>query len=152
MMAQAVTDRIIEAIQSRAFAFALVNYANADAIGHTSDYNAALEAVRVLDREIARLVTAAEEADAILIITADHGNIEEMISPITGLPESQHDASPVPFYLIGREFKGRKFIDGDTWKTETLGSLADVAPTILEIMEIPKPADMTGDSLMNKLG
>ncbi len=151
MMAKAITDRVIEAIQSRAFPFTLVNYANADTIAHTANYNAALEAVRVIDHEIGRLVAAAEEADAILVITGDHGNIEEMISPITGLPESQHDASPVPFHLVGKEYQNKKFTGQENYKAETLGSLADVAPTILEIMGIPKPPEMTGDSLLDKL-
>ena len=151
MMAKAITDRVIEAIQSRAFPFTLVNYANADTIAHTANYNAAIEAVRVIDHEIARLVAAAEVGDTTLLITADHGNIEEMISPVTGLPESQHDASPVPLYLIGKEYQGKKFAGGENYKNETLGTLADVAPTILEIMGIPKPIEMTGDSMLDKL-
>jgi 2,3-bisphosphoglycerate-independent phosphoglycerate mutase len=150
MMAKAITDRVIEAIQSRAFPFVLVNYANADAIGHTSSYNAALEAVRVLDREVGRLVTAAELVGAILIITADHGNLEEMINPATGLPEGQHDPSPVPLHIVAKDYAGRHFVNALTYESETLGSLADVAPTILELMGISKPLEMTGDSLLDK--
>ena len=75
--------------------------------------------------------------------------MEEMINPMTGLPESQHDPSPVPFYLMGEEFKGKKFINQDSLAAETLGSLADVAPTLLEIMNIPKPPEMTGRSLLD---
>jgi 2,3-bisphosphoglycerate-independent phosphoglycerate mutase len=70
---------------------------------------------------------------------------------MTGLPESQHDPSPVPFYLMGKEFKGRRFVNQDTLVQETLGSLADVAPTLLEIMNIQKPADMTGRSVLEGL-
>lgn len=151
MMAGAITDRLVEAIGSKAFDFILVNYANPDTIAHTSDYNASLEAVRVIDREIGRVVKAAANPDTILIITADHGNIEEMINPVTGLPESQHDPSPVPLYLVGDAFKGRRFVNGDTLSIETLGSLADVIPTIIEIMEIPKPPEMTGKSLLDGL-
>lgn len=151
MMAGAITDRLIEAIQSKGFDFILVNYANADAIAHTSDYNASLEAVRVIDREIARVLKVVENPDTIVFITADHGNIEEMISPTTGLPESQHDPSPVPLYIIGTEFKGKKFVNAEILEIETLGSLADVAPTILETMGIPKPPDMTGRSLLDQL-
>jgi 2,3-bisphosphoglycerate-independent phosphoglycerate mutase len=151
MMASALTDRLIEAIQSKGFDFILVNYANPDTIAHTADFNASLEAVRVIDREIARVIVAAQATDALVVITSDHGNIEEMISPITGLPESQHDPSPVPLYLIASQFKGRKFINSETFETETLGSLADVAPTILEALGIPKPAEMTGRSLLDNL-
>lgn len=151
MMAVAITDRLIEAMQSQGFDFILVNYANPDTMAHTSDYNAALEAVRVIDREVARVVKQAEAQGALLIITSDHGNIEEMISPITGLPESQHDPSPVPFYLIAPQYKGKKFMNSSSYETETLGSLADVAPTILEAMGIPKPSNMSGRSLLDEL-
>ena len=149
MMAKPITDRLIEAIDGRGFDFILVNYANGDAIAHTADYNASLEAVRVIDREIARVIKAADQPDTILMITADHGNIEEMISPITGLPESQHDPSPVPLYIMGKEFKGRRFVNQDTLVNETMGSLADIAPTLLEILDIQKPQDMTGRSLLD---
>jgi 2,3-bisphosphoglycerate-independent phosphoglycerate mutase len=151
MMAVPITDRLIEAIEGRGFDFILVNYANGDAIAHTANYDAALEAVRIIGREIARVLTVAERPDTLLMITADHGNIEEMISPVTGLPESQHDASPVPLYIMGEEFKGRRFVNQDSLASETMGSLADVAPTLLEILGIPKPPDMTGRSVLDGL-
>jgi 2,3-bisphosphoglycerate-independent phosphoglycerate mutase len=74
-----------------------------------------------------------------------------MINPVTALPESQHDASPVPLYLVAPEFKGRRFTNQGNIALETLGSLADVAPTILELMQIEKPAEMTGRSLMDSI-
>ena len=150
MQAAAITERLLEAIQSRAFDFILVNYANADAIAHTANYNAGMEAVKVLDREITRVVKAAIIPDTLLMITGDHGNIEEMLSP-EGLPESQHDPSPVPLYMIADEFKGRKFIGQENMANETLGALSDVAPTLLEVMGIKKPDDMTGSSLIGSL-
>ena len=151
MMASAVTDRVINAIEGRAFDFILVNYANADTIAHTANYNASLEAVRVMDREIARLVKAAEAAGIPLLITSDHGNIEELINPATGLPESQHDPSPVPLYIVAEAYKGRKFSNVNDLANETFGSLADVAPTVLSLMDIPKPPEMTGDNLLDKM-
>ena len=151
MMAKPITDRLVEAMENHAFDFILVNYANPDTIAHTADYNAGLEAVRVIDREIGRVLKMGESSDALVAITGDHGNMEEMINPMTGLPESQHDPSPVPFYLMGAEFKGRRFINQDSLSMETLGSLADVAPTLLEIMKIPKPPEMTGRSLLDEL-
>lgn len=151
MMATAITDRLIEAIQSRAFDFILVNYANPDAIAHTADYNASLEAVRVVDREIARVLKVAINPDTLLMITSDHGNVEELINPTTGLPESQHDPNPVPLYIVADQFKGRKFVNADTLDIETLGSLADVAPTLLEIMQMAQPPDMTGRSVLDGL-
>ena len=150
MMAKAVTDRLIEAVRGHGFDFILVNYANPDTIAHTADFNAAVAAINVIDTEIARIVATAD-ADTTLIITSDHGNIEKMINERTGEPESSHDASPVPLYLVGAPFKGRHFVNGDNLAGEMLGSLADVAPTILELMDIPKPEDMSGSSLLDSL-
>ncbi len=151
MMASAITDRLVEAIRGQAFDFILVNYANGDTIAHTADYQAGLAAVKVIDREIARVMEVSQNPDTIVIITSDHGNIEEMVNEATGLPEGQHDPSPVPLYLVAQEVKGRKFVNADSLATETLGSLAEVAPTILEIMGIPKPPDMTGRSILDGL-
>jgi 2,3-bisphosphoglycerate-independent phosphoglycerate mutase len=151
MMATPITDRLVEAIGNRAFDFILVNYANPDTIAHTADYNAGLAAVRVIDREMGRVLKVVESSDALVAITSDHGNMEEMINPMTGLPESQHDPSPVPFYLMGKEFKGKRFINQDSLATETLGTLADVAPTLLQAMGIPQPSEMTGRSLLDEL-
>jgi 2,3-bisphosphoglycerate-independent phosphoglycerate mutase len=151
MMAGAITDRLIEAVQGRGFGFILVNYANADAIAHTGNYKAAEEAVRILDRELARVMKIAENPDTVVLVTSDHGNIEEMIDPMTGRIETQHDPNPVPLYLVGEEFKGRKFMNQANLRDETLGILSDVAPTILEIMKIPKPPEMSGESLLKDL-
>jgi 2,3-bisphosphoglycerate-independent phosphoglycerate mutase len=151
MMATAVTDRLINAIQSRGFDFILTNYANPDTIAHTANYNAAIEAVRVIDREIARILKVAQDTETVLVITSDHGNIEEMINQISGLSESQHDLSPVPFYIVAEEFKGRKFTNQERLAFEIGGTLADVAPTILEVMGIEKPDEMTGRSLLEEI-
>lgn len=151
MMASAITDRLIEAVQNSAFDFVLVNYSNPDTIAHTSNYQAALKAVETIDREIGRLLKVAVNPQTALLITSDHGNLEEMISPVTGLPESQHDPNPVPLYLVAPEFRGRKFPNWENTENETMGTLADVAPTILEIMNIPQPKEMTGRSLLEGL-
>ena len=128
-----------------------MNYANPDTIAHTADYDASLEAVRVIDHEIERVLHVAINPDTLLFITSDHGNIEEMVSPVTGLPESQHDPSPVPFYMAVDKYRGRKFVNADDLANETLGSLADIAPTILEAMGMAKPTDMSGRSLLDEL-
>jgi 2,3-bisphosphoglycerate-independent phosphoglycerate mutase len=151
MMASAITDRLIESLQTGGFDFILVNYANPDTIAHTANFNAALEAIKVINEQITRVVKLAENPDVTLMITSDHGNVERMIDEATGLPQSQHDASPVPFYLLGSQFKGRKFVNGGANPLETLGSLADVAPTMLQIMGIPRPEDMSGSSLLDGL-
>lgn len=151
MMAAAITDRLIEALRGGGFDFILVNYANADTIAHTADYNAALAAIKTIDEQIARVVKLAEDPNVTLFITSDHGNVEKMIDEATGEPQSQHDPSPVPFYVVGQGFKGRKFVNGGANPLETLGSLADVAPTMLQIMGIPRPEDMSGSSLLDGL-
>ena len=151
MMAPAITDRLIEAIQNRGFSFILVNYANPDTIAHTGNYQAAEAAIRTIDQELQRVLRASLNPDTVVLITSDHGNIEEMLDPMTGRVETQHDPSPVPLYLVGEEFKGRRFMNQDTLRMETLGILADVAPTILEIMKLPKPDEMSGQSLLPNL-
>lgn len=151
MKAQAITDRLIQSIQAGGFDFILVNYANSDTIAHTANYDATVKAVRSLDTEIGRLLKVAVNDQTVVMITADHGNVERIVNPMTGAPESQHDPNPVPFYLIAPEFKGRKFTNWDTLRTESVGALSDVAPTVLEIMNLPKPPEMTGQSLLQNL-
>ncbi len=151
MMAAAVTDRLTAALEERAYDFILVNYANVDTIAHSGNYQATEEAVRTVDAQIGRVLKAAEATDAVLIITSDHGHGEELLNPMTGQVETQHQPNPVPFYLVAKEYKGRKFANSGNLRQETLGILSDVAPTILEIMNLPKPADMSGESLLRNL-
>jgi 2,3-bisphosphoglycerate-independent phosphoglycerate mutase len=147
MQAAAITDRVIEALANNSFNFVLANYANPDTMAHTANYDASLAAVKAVDAELARLVKALPET-SVLVITSDHGNIEQVLNPTTGLMESQHDPNPVPFHLVASEFRGRKFANASTLATETMGTLADVAPTILELFGIPQPEEMTGKSLL----
>lgn len=151
LQAPAITDRVLGAVEEGGFDFVLANYSNPDTIAHTANYDAAIKAVRIMDKEIGRLLKVALNPETILIITSDHGNIEEMLNPTTITPESQHDPNPVPFYLVAPEFRGKKFLNWKSLRNETMGSLADVAPTILELMKIPKPACMTGRSLLDGL-
>lgn len=151
LMADAITDRVLAGFHDGAFDFMLVNYSNPDTIAHTGNYNAALEAVRVMDREMARLVEAAEKSDAILVITSDHGNIEKTTNPLTGAAQREHKTSPVPLYIVGREFKGKKFLGSGDLREFTMGIISDVAPTILAIMGIQKPQEMTGQNLLDQL-
>lgn len=150
MMAAAITDRLINGIENQSFDFILANYANPDTIAHTGNYEAAIEAAKIVDIELGRLMKTAANTSALLIITSDHGNLEEVINPFTSLPETQHDPNPVPFYLIGSEYKGRKFIN-DQNLSQPIGTLGDIAPTILELMGIPKPQEMTGQNLLRHL-
>ncbi len=152
MMAREVAARTLEAIDAGGTDFILVNFANPDVIAHTGNYDAALQAVLVVDEEIGRLSKACLNEEIVLLITSDHGNIERMIDPLTGRAETQHDPSLVPIYLVGRGFERPK----SDWaieivEKEAVGILSDVAPTVLELMGLPKPAEMTGESLLKVL-
>ncbi len=152
MMAPEITNRLIEAIEEQSYDFILVNYANSDVIAHTGDYQAVSETVKIIDEEIGKIMKVVLERNDALIITSDHGNAERMFNPKTGEPETQHDPNPVPIYLIAKEFMRQKSEEEirDAEKTP-IGVLADIAPTILELIKIPKPKEMTGQSLLKFL-
>jgi 2,3-bisphosphoglycerate-independent phosphoglycerate mutase len=139
MSAGPVTDSVVEALKPGGPTFILVNYANPDMVGHTGKLNPAISAIETIDTSIGRVVEAAAKADATVYITADHGNCETMIDPVTGQPHTAHTMNPIPFIAIGTRQAGRKLRHG--------GRLADVAPTVLEEMGIPAPAEMDGVSL-----
>ncbi len=152
MAAPEITQKIIEAADSGEFDFIVANYANADMVGHTGNFNAVVKAVEVLDKEIGRLMNAVFEKRGVLIITADHGNADEKINLISGTPWTEHSGNPVPFYLIAEDFKKPKTPEEvEREKMRVDGLLADVAPTILELMGIGQPAEMTGKSLLKLL-
>lgn len=149
MMAKEITDRVIQALDENSFDFILINYANADIIGHTGNFDAGMIAAKTIDEEMGKLYKKVIEDNDILIITADHGNGEKMMDKLTGHPTTGHDPSPVPIYIVAKEFmrhKTPKEIEGT--ERETVGILSDVAPTILNFMDIPKPPEMTGQDLM----
>ena len=132
-----VTDKVIEAIKSRKYDAIILNYANPDMVGHTGNLEAAIKAVEEVDKKVGEVVNAILEEEGVLIITADHGNIEQMIDYTTGEPHTAHTTNPVPLALIGMENIKLKE-----------GKLADLAPTMLEIMGLEKPAEMTGESIL----
>ena len=139
MSAPEVTDRVVEAIGSGRFDIVVLNYANTDMVGHTGHIDAAIKAVETVDRCLGRLDDAVEAAGGTLVITADHGNAEMMRDPKTGEPHTAHTLNPVPFIIVNPP---RAIVRVDS------GRLADVAPTLLDILGLPKPAAMTGHSLI----
>lgn len=152
MMAKEITLRATSAIGEGAYDFILINYANADTIAHTGNFDAALRAVQVLDEQINELMKLVLDTQGIMIITSDHGNIERMINIQTGLPETKHDPSPVPIYLIAKEYEMSKDETlVESIEKESVGVLSDVTPTILELMGLPVPPEMTGVSLLRTL-
>ncbi len=152
MSASEITEKLIEAINSKKYDFIVVNYANADMIGHAGNFQATVSAIEVLDGEIGKVVAEVLKINSALIITADHGNADEKINLLTGTPSPEHTINPVPFYLISNDFKREKSQEKlEVEKIEVDGILADVAPTILELMGLPQPSEMTGKSLLKIL-
>ena len=139
MSADEVTDRLVEAIGSGSFDFILVNYANPDMVGHTGKLEAATAAIETVDRCIGRLEAAVRAAGASLLITADHGNAETMRDAATGQPHTAHTLNRVPALLVNPPNEVESMSDG---------TLADVAPTLLALLGLPQPAEMTGRSLL----
>jgi 2,3-bisphosphoglycerate-independent phosphoglycerate mutase len=139
MSAREITDALVKHITSGQYGFILANYANPDMVGHTGVLEAAIKAVEVLDECLGRVLRAAQEAGSYVLITADHGNLEMMSDSSTGQPHTAHTTDPVPFIVIKEKVNLRKG-----------GLLADVAPTVLDLLGIDKPADMTGSSLILK--
>ena len=136
MSAPEVTDHVVEAIAGGRFDLIVVNYANTDMVGHTGDLNAAMAAVAAVDRCLGRVAGAVEAAGGALLITADHGNAEQMRGADADTPHTAHTHGPVPAVLVGAP--GMALRDG---------GLADIAPTVLDLMGLPAPAAMTGRSL-----
>ena len=138
MSAPEVTDRIVDAIENQRYDVIVVNYANGDMVGHSGVFDAAVKAVECLDACVGRIVEALEKVGGEALITADHGNVEQMEDESTGQAHTAHTCEPVPFIYVGkRKFKVR---DG--------GVLADVAPTMLKLLGMEKPAEMTGTSIL----
>jgi 2,3-bisphosphoglycerate-independent phosphoglycerate mutase len=139
MSAPELTDKAVAAIDSGKYDLIVLNYANPDMVGHTGDLSAAIKAVETVDRGLHRLAQAIDNAGGVLVVTADHGNCETMRDPETGAPHTSHTTNPVPFVIMGA---GKAKV--------VQGRLADIAPTLLELMGIPKPPQMTGISLLRK--
>jgi 2,3-bisphosphoglycerate-independent phosphoglycerate mutase len=139
MSAPELTDKLVDAIGSGRFDLIVVNYANGDMVGHTGDLDAAIAAVRCVDACIGRVEQAVIEANGVMLLTADHGNCEMMIDPDTGGPHTAHTLNPVPVVLINHP---------DPKVSLGRGRLADVAPTLLDLMHLQQPDDMTGHTLI----
>jgi 2,3-bisphosphoglycerate-independent phosphoglycerate mutase len=140
MSARGVTDVLCGAIEAREHDFILCNYANGDMVGHTGSLPATITAVETVDRCLARVVRSAEEAGARLLVTADHGNCETMIDPASGGPHTAHTTNPVPFIVIDP--------DGDR-PLRSGGALCDVGPTLLRMLGLDQPSEMTGVDLQH---
>jgi 2,3-bisphosphoglycerate-independent phosphoglycerate mutase len=138
MSADGVADTLIRALARGDHAFFLCNFANADMVGHTGVMPAVIQAVETVDQCVGRVLAASETHGARVLVTADHGNAEMLIDPVTGGPHTAHTSNPVPFVALGSGTAGLR----------ARGALSDVAPTILQLLGLEQPADMTGRSLL----
>lgn len=142
MSAYPLTEATLKRLDTHDDDFLLINFANPDMVGHTGSLEAAMKAVSVVDECAGKLVDRVLEKGGVAIVTADHGNCERMINETTGEPHTYHTVGPVNLFVIGKEYHG----------LITRGKLADIAPTVLELMGIGQPAEMTGQSLINHTG
>lgn len=151
MQTPKVCELACQSIRGGEYPFIVLNFANPDMVGHTGILEAGVEAVDSVDRAFGELLQATQEAGGILLVTADHGNVEQMIDLNTGEPHTAHTTNPVPFVVA--DFSGKNGISGAMsnkgWRLDD-GSLADVAPTVLQLMGIDKPQEMNGHSLLTK--
>ncbi|MBF0430611.1 MAG: 2,3-bisphosphoglycerate-independent phosphoglycerate mutase [Fibrobacteria bacterium] len=141
MEAYQVTDKLLEILKETPdkYAFIAVNYANGDMVGHTGDLAAATKAIEVVDECVGKLVSRCLELDARILITADHGNSEELIDAETGMAKTSHTLNPVECIYVAKDSKGKKL--------RAEGKLSDIAPTILSLMGLEVPSEMTADNL-----
>ena len=139
MSAYQVTDQILAAIDSGKYQLVVCNFANPDMVGHTGKLEPTIRAIEVVDECLGKLYRAAQAKRMAMIVTADHGNAEMMVDPQTGEPHTAHTTLPVPFWLVDDDFRGAKLREG---------ILADVAPTVLEVMGFSKPEQMTALGLL----
>jgi len=140
MEAYNLTDAILARLKDNPYAFVVINYANGDMVGHTGLFEAARQAIEIVDECVGRLVDRCLELDAHVLITADHGNSEQMIDLDTGMVKTSHTLNPVEFIYVANDAAGRRLAER--------GKLSDIAPTVLELMGLPIPSEMTAVSLL----
>jgi 2,3-bisphosphoglycerate-independent phosphoglycerate mutase len=149
MSAREITEKVLFFINKKKYNFILLNFANADIVGHTGNEQATIQAAEVIDECLDKIIRAALNVDAQILITADHGNAEETINSRTGEPDTEHSVNPVPLWYATS--KNHHETPDTNPHYRVAGILSDVAPTILEIFDIKKPDEMTGESLLDAL-
>ena len=141
MSAPEVTEKLIDAINSKKYALIIINYANPDMVGHTGVIPAAVKAIETIDECVGKVYETVKANDAQMFICADHGNSDQLIDYTTGKPFTAHTTNPVPFVLVNcHKAKG----------LQEDGKLCDIAPTLLDMMDLEQPKEMTGHSLLIK--
>lgn len=153
MSAQEIAKRVVKEINADTYDFIVLNFANGDMVGHTGNLEATIVAAETVDTAIGQIVDAALAHDGVVLITADHGNGEEMQNLQTGEIDKEHSTNPVPFIVVGKAWEGQtggvvEAVGGDLSLTQPVGMLADVAPTVIKILGITQPGEMTGRALI----
>jgi 2,3-bisphosphoglycerate-independent phosphoglycerate mutase len=141
MSAAGIADAVVKAVADTAFDVIIVNFANADMVGHSGKLEPTIRAVETVDRELGRIYQAVKQRGGSLLVTADHGNAEMLIDPVTGGPHTAHTTNPVPFILVTDVPTGTVSLRPD-------GSLRDISPTILKLLHLDQPKQMTGGDLL----
>ena len=141
MSAPAVCEKLLDAIRSEKYDVIVINFANPDMVGHTGVISAAIKAIETVDECVGKAVQAVKDVDGVLFICADHGNAEQMIDYTTGQPHTAHTTNPVPFILVNYD---------PAYTLKEGGCLADIVPTLINVMGMEQPAEMTGKSLLIK--
>jgi len=149
MSVQQVADKVAEVVETKEYEFVMCNFAPPDMVGHTGIFDAAVKAIGATDKAVKTVYDACQRAGYILLITADHGNAEQMLNLATGAPHTAHTTNPVPFIMTG-DPKNYSFSTTELAGAEEIPSLADVAPTLLDLMGVEKPEEMSGRSLLAK--
>ena len=150
MKAGDITENVLSELDKHDFF--VINFANGDTLSHFGNLEVAVKGIEAIDEAVGKIKSAVLEMDGAMIVTADHGNAESLTYQSSGESETKHNDNPVPFYLVGKQFEQHRSDDDiESTMKQSSGLLADVAPTILELMNIEKPAEMTGDSLLNLL-
>lgn len=149
MKAPNIAEKVTTSINENSYDFYVINFANADVLSHLGDLEITIKGIEAVDKAVGQLVEAVLEKDGIMLITSDHGNAESMLYKSSGDKETKHNENPVPLYLVGKGFQGMRNEEEIIKNmSQANGLLADVAPTILELMDIKKPVEMTGESLL----
>jgi 2,3-bisphosphoglycerate-independent phosphoglycerate mutase len=148
-----ITKEVVHALERNTYDFIAINFANADMVGHSGNLKATIKACEFIDKAMSEVVESTLSRGGVVVITADHGNAEEVINLQTGTFDKEHSTNPVPFLIIGRDFLGQAGpggdpIEGDLSLLSPVGVLGDVAPTLLKLLEIKQPVEMLGKSLM----
>jgi 2,3-bisphosphoglycerate-independent phosphoglycerate mutase len=153
MSAMQIAERVVEEVSKNAYDLIILNFANPDMVAHTGDEQATIKANETTDKAMGMIVDATLAVGGVCLVTADHGNAEEVKNLMTGDMDKEHSTNPVPLLIIGKQFEGMRapigdVVGGDLSMTTPVGMLGDIAPTILKLMELPQPVEMTGKPLI----